>query len=99
MVYGEEAEGVKKKKAPVVDLSAKVDGIMMKLDKSEDARISLEEFMKAEEKAPELFMTAFHLQDNLRTKILGMSYWKEKTKVRHGVFEPSQTVYAFYYES
>ncbi len=58
------------------------DDIMRKMDKDRDGVVTWEEFRDFEKKMASLLQPAFHLQQNLRKKILGEAYWDKFTLLR-----------------
>jgi Ca2+-binding EF-hand superfamily protein len=71
-------------------LESRVENVLAKLDVDGDGRISLQEFTKFNQGHPLLLYPAYGIQQTLRCKILGTSFWERVTKDREKLFESKQ---------
>eukprot|EP01041_Mallomonas_annulata_P010410 gene10410-21713_t len=68
------------------DLSKSVLKIIHDIDTSKDGRISKYEFVNAAKKYPALLFPAFEMQDVLRSRIMGDSFWEYKLQHSAQIF-------------
>ena len=70
--------------------------IMKMMDKDGSGEIGLVEFRAMEGKAPSLLFPAFHLQQQLATKLLGPGFWKRATHNRTKILGDADLITWFY---